>query len=241
METSGKKIPFVEKYQPLFLPLAILLGGAMVALAVYTSNGKKSSGTTAGAETGSGSDQQTADVSVDDDAVLGNADAKVTIIEFSDYQCPYCRAFWKNTFPQLKSEYIDKGLARFVYRDFPLDYHDMSQKYAEATECAADQNKFWEMHDKIFAEQEKKGSGTTISGITVKDVKKWAQQIGLDSGAFGQCLDSGKYADEVKKDFADAEKAGLDGIPSFVINGQLLVGAQPFSAFKTAIDKALAQ
>jgi protein-disulfide isomerase len=241
MEASTKKTPFVEKYQPLFLPLAILLGGAMVALAVYTSNGKTGSGSTAGAETGSSSDQQAVETSVDDDAVMGSADAKATIVEFSDYQCPYCRVFWKNTFPQLKSEYIDKGLVRFVYRDFPLDFHEMAQKYAEATECAADQDKFWEMHDKIFAEQEKKGSGTTISGITVDDVKKWAQQIGLDSAAFDQCLNSDKYAQEVKDDLADGEKAGVSGTPSFVINGQLLEGAQPFSAFKAVLDKVLAQ
>lgn len=99
-------------------------------------------------------------VSVDDDPVLGKADAPVTLIEFSDFQCPFCRAFWKEALQQIKKDYIDTGKAKFVYRDFPLSFHPLAKPYALAANCANDQGKFWEMHDKIFEEQAKKGEGT---------------------------------------------------------------------------------
>ena len=159
------------------------------------------------------------------------------MIEFSDYQCPFCRSFWRDSLTQLKKEYIDTGKVKFVYRDYPLSFHPMAQPFAEASECADDQGKYWQMHDKIFSEQEKKGQGTIT--LTFDDLKLWASQIGLDKNKFNKCLDSGKYKAEVQKDFDDGSKAGVSGTPSFFINGRLLVGAQPFSAFKAIIDEEL--
>lgn len=162
------------------------------------------------------------------DAVLGDKNAPVEIIEFSDYECPFCTRFYTNTLPQLKREYIDTGKAKLIYRDFPLDFHANAQKAAEAAECAGDEGKYYEMHDKLFEEG--------VSG-GVSAFKQYAKDIGLDTVNFDACLDSGKHASEVQKDFQDGQKAGVSGTPSFFINGKQLVGAQPFEAFKQIIEQ----
>jgi len=174
----------------------------------------------------------------DDDPFIGKENAPVTIIEFSDFQCPFCRRFYTQTLPQIKSQYIDTGKVKFVYRDYPLSFHPSAQIAAEAGECAEEQGKFWELHDKIFDEQGKQGSGTVQ--FTVTDLKQWAADIGLDTGKFNECVDSGKYTSEVQKDFADGSAAGVTGTPGFVINGKPLVGAQPFTVFQQIIDAELA-
>jgi len=168
----------------------------------------------------------------DDDAVLGDGNAPVTIVEFSDFQCPFCGKFYDETFPQLKKEYIDTGKVKLVYRDFPLSIHEMAQTYAEAGECAHEQGKFWEMHDKIFGEQK--------NGVaTIDTLKKWAKGLGVKEVQFNTCLDTHKYADEVAKDVKDGEAAGVQGTPSFFINGKLVVGAIPFSVLEKEIEAAL--
>ena len=177
------------------------------------------------------------DVSVDDDAFIGNPKAKVTVVEFSDFQCPFCRSFWSGAYQQIKKEYVDTGKIKFVFRDYPLPFHPAGQVSAESAECADEQGKFWEMHDKIFQEQTKQGTGTVTYGVT--ELKKWASQIGLDSAKFNQCLDSGKYKSEVEKDLADGSAYGVSGTPTLFINGKPVVGAQPFSVFKAVIDDEL--
>ncbi len=179
------------------------------------------------------------DVSADDDSFIGNEKAGVTVIEFSDFQCPFCRVFWSEAYQQIKKEYIDTGKIKFVYRDYPLPFHSAAQVSAEAAECADDQGKFWEMHDKIFGEQVKQGTGTITYGVV--ELKKWASQIGLNSKTFNQCLDSGKYKSEVEKDLADGSSYGVSGTPTLYINGNPVVGAQPFSVFKAIIDQELAK
>jgi protein-disulfide isomerase len=169
-------------------------------------------------------------VSADDDPVLGDADAPIEIIEFSDFECPFCSRFYTQTMPQIVSEYIDTGKAKLVFRDFPLSFHANAQKAHEAAECAKDQDKYWEMHDTIFENQQ---------AISVADLKGHAADLGLDSEAFDSCLDSGEKAAEVAKDLADGQAAGASGTPTFFINGVKLVGAQPFSAFKQTIDAQL--
>lgn len=177
------------------------------------------------------------EVSADDDAILGNKNAPVTIIEFSDFQCPFCRKFWKEALQQIKKEYIDTGKVKFVYRDFPLPFHPGAIPAAQAAECAKEQGKFWQMHDAIFEEQEKQGSGTIQFGAA--DLKTWAAKIGLSAAKFNQCLDSGKYQQEVEKDIADGSAVGVNGTPATFVNGVLVSGAQPFSVFKSAIEQAL--
>lgn len=229
----------------LFLPASILIAGLMIGGAVlYTSSGSPKTVANNGAaalQQVAGDTQQTGgiiNVSADDDAVLGNPNAPVTIIEFSDFQCPFCRKFWKETLPQIKKDYLLTGKARLVYRDFPLtQIHPGATPAAEGAECAKEQDKFWEMHDAIFEEQEKQGSGTVQ--FTADDVKKWAAKIGLNASKFNQCLDSGKYKQEIEKDLADGSAAGVTGTPAVFVNGRLIVGAQPFAAFKAVIDEEL--
>ncbi|MBI2173124.1 MAG: thioredoxin domain-containing protein [Candidatus Aenigmarchaeota archaeon] len=182
-------------------------------------------------------------VSLDDDPQLGDRNAKVMVIEFSDFQCPFCRRFYIQTLPQLEKDYIDTGKILFVYRDFPLDsIHPGARPAAAAAECADEQGKWKEYHDKIFDEQNKQGEGTVQLGVD--DLKKWASDIGLDTQQFNQCLDSNKYDAEVSKDFQDGVQAGVSGTPTFYIgspqNGYIeLVGAQPYSIIKQVIDQEL--
>jgi len=168
---------------------------------------------------------------VDDDPFLGDKKAPVTIVEFSDFQCPYCARFRQQTFDQIKQEYIDTGKVRFVYRDFPLSsIHPMAQKAAEAAECADEQDKFWEYHDGIFANQ---------ASLSIDNMKKWAKDLGLDSSKFNSCLDSEKYANEVRNDLSDATKTGGQGTPYFLVGNTQLSGAYPFDAFQQAIESQL--
>ena len=168
---------------------------------------------------------------VDDDPVLGNENAPVTIVEFSDFQCPYCKKFRDQTFDQLKEEYIDTGKVKLVYRDFPLSsIHPMAQKAAEAAECADEQGKFWEYHDKIYENQQL---------LNVDSLKQWASELGLDTTKFNSCLDSGKYTNEVKNDLNDATSSGGQGTPYFLVGNTQLSGAYPFDAFQQAIEAQL--
>jgi len=189
--------------------------------------------------------------SIDDDAVLGDANAQVTIIEFSDYQCSFCRKFWVETLPSIESQYIDTGKVKLVFRDFPLtSIHPMSQASAEAAESVRElggDEAYFEFHDKMFSEQNILDSGSVNGAVTktiqytIDDLKRWASELGYDISA---SLDSGKYRNEVLNDASDAQKAGIKGTPYFIIigsdgEGTALNGAQPFSAFKQVIDSKL--
>jgi protein-disulfide isomerase len=158
----------------------------------------------------------------------GPESAPITIVEYADYQCPYCtRAL--ASLKQVEEKYA--GKVRVVFRDFPLtQIHHDAQKAAEAGACANDQGKFWPMHDKLFANQTKLG---------VRDLKQHATDLGLDAAAFGTCLDSGQHAAEIKKSVEEGQRFGLSGTPSFFINGRLLVGAQPYEGFAQVIDEEL--
>jgi len=224
----------------LILPAAILIAGILISGSLFYNNLNKlnlGSKTAQIQQRAGAGDDGPVDVSADNDAMLGSKKAKVAIIEFSDFQCPFCRSFWKDTLPLIKKEYVDTGKAYFVYRDFPLSFHSGAQSAAEAAECARDQDKYWEFHDKIFGEQEKLGQGTIQFGV--EEIKKWARESGLDTAKFNQCLDSGKYKSEVEKDIADGSSAGVSGTPTLFVNGKKFVGAQPFLVFKAAIEEEL--
>ncbi len=171
----------------------------------------------------------------DDDSILGKTNAAVTLIEFTDYQCPFCARHFTQTFAQIKQEYVDTGKVKYIVRDFPLSIHPNAPKASEATECADDQDKFWEMHDALFEKQGLWSSAPNASEL----FKQYATELGLDADDFGSCLDSGKYTAEVQKDFTDGSSGGVTGTPAFFVNGKKLSGAQPFAAFKAAIDAEL--
>jgi protein-disulfide isomerase len=177
-------------------------------------------------------------IGVDDDPVLGSPNAKVLMIEFGDYQCPSCRMFWKDVEPRIKKEYIDTGKVKLVFRDFPIvQIHPEALLAAMAVDCSADQNKYWEYHDKVFREQYNQGDD--LVRFKAADLKKWAKDIGLDPAKFDQCLDSEKYKNEVLKDKADGDAVSVQGTPTFFINGHVIGGAQAYPAFKNLIDSLL--
>lgn len=159
------------------------------------------------------------------DHIRGDKSAKVTLIEYSDFQCPYCNKLE----PTLEKILIDyNGKVRLVYRSYPLiSIHQYAQKAAEAGECAADQGKFWEMHDKMFASQ---------PALAVTNLKSYAKDLGLNQTQFDSCLDSGKYASRVNQQSTEAEAAGLTGTPGTFINNQFINGAYPYETFKSVID-----
>lgn len=164
--------------------------------------------------------------------VKGNKDAKVTIVEFSDFECPFCSRYSTETFPQIDKTYIQTGKVRYVFHNFPLPMHANAQKAAEAAECAGAQGKFWEAHDKLFANQE---------NLTLADLKQYAASLGLKTADFNTCLDSGKFKDDVAADLSLGQSVGVSGTPAFFINGKLISGAMPFENFKQAIEAELAK
>lgn len=158
----------------------------------------------------------------------GPQGAPVTIVEFSDFECPYCvRA--EATVKQVLDAYGDK--IRLVYRDYPLPMHARAPKAAEAAHCAGDQQKYWEMHEKLFASGNK---------IDVSDLKKYAGELKLDQAKFDKCLDSGEKTNVVAEHKKAGEEAGVSGTPAFFVNGRMINGAQPLDAFKKVIDEELA-
>jgi len=186
------------------------------------------------------------EVSVDNDPVLGDKNARLTMIEFVDYECPFCKRFFDETLPQIKSDYIDTGKVKLVMRDLPLSFHQNAHKESQAAECARVQGgdtAYFKYHDEIFKRTTSNGTGLALDQLSVI-----ANDLGLNGSTLQECLDSEKYKAEVDKDLADASLYGANGTPTFFIGksdsqgkfqGTILVGAQPFAAFKTIIDEQL--
>ena len=164
----------------------------------------------------------------------GDPDAPVTIIEFADFQCPYCGRFFAQTEPQIDKAYLQSGKVRFGYFDFAFLGQE-SNWAAEAAECAADQNKFWEYHDMLYSSQ----AGENQGAFNKDNLKKFAKDLKLDTSAFNNCFDSGKYTQLIQDDSNTASSIGVRSTPTFLINGQPLIGAQPFEAFQRVIDPLL--
>jgi protein-disulfide isomerase len=163
-----------------------------------------------------------------DDPMKGPKNAPVTIVEFTDFQCPYCKRS-QETLKQVETTYADK--VKFVERQYPLPFHNRAKPAAEAALCAKEQGKFWEMHDKLFPSQSMEDA----------DIQRFAKEIGLNEKKFNKCLTEHKMMPRIETDIADGQKYGVRGTPHFFINGKPISGAQPFEAFKTAIDEELAK
>jgi protein-disulfide isomerase len=175
----------------------------------------------------------------------GDPNAPITITEFSDFQCPYCRLFYENTEAALMDRYVADGTVYFVYKSVGEFIGSESKAAAEAAYCAGDQGKFWEMHDIIFANQ----TGENVGAYSERRLEAMADELGLDRGEFDDCMSSGKYSDLADQDAKDATAAGIQATPSFVIsyevNGETktrtIQGAQSIDAFAQEIEAALAE
>ena len=161
------------------------------------------------------------------DLARGKADAPITLIEFSDFECPYCRRA-QSTLQAVEKLYGDK--VRFVFRHYPLPFHPQAPKASEASQCAADQNKFWPYHDALF---------TDGASLSLADLKKLAGTLGLDQAKFDQCLDSDQHKGRIAEDSAVGRDLGVTGTPTFFVNGVRLVGAIPLEEFQKTIDREL--
>jgi len=164
-----------------------------------------------------------------DDPVRGNPAAPITIVEFSDYQCPFC-ARVNPTLAKIRETYGDR--VKIVFKDYPLPNHPQAPKAAEAARCAGEQSKYWEMHDAMFANQR---------ALEVPSLKQTARAIGLDGTSFDQCLDSGKWQATIRAGSELGEQMGVNSTPSLYVNGRALIGAMPFENFKQIIDEELSR
>lgn len=169
---------------------------------------------------------------------LGKSNAKITVVEFSDFQCPFCERFFTDTFKQLNDAYIKTGKIKFYYRHYPLTtIHPNAQVSAEAAECANEQDRFWDYHDLLFKNQ------TTWSPLSstelIDSLVEYAGQLGLDTIQFTTCVNSHKYKEQVSADQAAGTAVQVSGTPTFFVNGYRMVGAQPFASLQKIIDQEL--
>lgn len=178
------------------------------------------------------------DVEVGNLPIKGDENAKVTIVEFSDFQCPFCKSFIDDTYQQLDEQYIKTGKVKFAFRHYPLTViHPNAPKAAEAAECANEQDKFWEYHDVLFKNQE---TWSPQSSTTFADsLTDYAGQVGLDTVQFRSCLDSGKYKQKVDDDLTAGQAIQVGGTPAFFINGKRVTGAVPFADLQKTIEEEL--
>lgn len=183
-------------------------------------------------------------VAVQGAPALGQDTARVTIVEFSDYQCPFCRRHSSDVLPEIVKDYVKSGKVRYVFRDFPIAaLHPQAHRLHEAAHCAGDQGQYWQMHDRLFEDSQR---------TDTKDLMARARALGLDGSRFERCLAEGVHAARVRQGVADGEKARVRGTPSFFLGlterdgapiqpRRLVVGAQPYEAFKQAIEGLLAE
>jgi protein-disulfide isomerase len=177
-------------------------------------------------------------VKADAQYVLGKSSAPLTLVAFTDYQCPFCGRFETTTFPELKKKFIDTGKVRYIIRDMPLEFHPYALKAAQSVHCAGDQGKYWEMKELVFKNQNK---------IDVDSLAGYAKDLSLNGDTFKSCMTEGKHLNEIGDAVKYAQSLGINGTPTFVlgkvegdsINGRVIVGAQPLEAFEAAINELL--
>ncbi len=220
------------------IPISIIIVGLIIGGAIFINGSGDSSkkniptGQTAqvlpnsGLPSGQPSAIQTFEITKSNH-IRGDFNAPVTLVEFSDFQCPFCGRH-EPTLNKILNDYPKQ--VRLVYKHFPLPFHQYGQKAAEASECADEQGKFWEYHDKLFENQ---------SDFSIDNFKKWAADLKLNTGQFNSCLDSGKYTNKVQADYQEGAQKGVNGTPATFINGQMISGALPYGSFQQVIDSIL--
>jgi len=236
----------------MFLPVSILIaavvvGGAIVFLTLYKGG---SAAVPAGGVGGNGNVVEATSTAANPaaamtlgsrDAILGNASATVTLIEYGDYQCPYCVEFFSQTQPQIIQNYVNTGKVRVVFRDFAFLGAE-STASANAAQCAEDQGKLWAYHDALYSAKlaDDNNGGSEDDGFyTTTEFVRLAQQVGLNIPTFTNCVNNNADANIVAQEKGAAADAGVDSTPSFIINGTMITGAQPYSVFQQALDAAL--
>ncbi len=222
MEENFDKTKFI-------LPGAILIAAVLVSGALLYVNSAK---LPAGQPTGGNNPKNNVQVTIGDSPVLGNKNAKITIIEFADFRCPFCERFYKDAEKQIIANYVNTGKAKLVFKHYAFLGQE-SVWASEAAECANEQGKFWEYHNWLYDNQ---ASESNLAYYSKANLIKYASKVGLNSAQFSSCLNSDKYSTRVAADLSQGKDAGVNGTPTVLINGQSIVGAQPFSAFKAVID-----
>lgn len=233
---------FPSRILSVLIPLAFVLGlgsgyllwgrgSANAAQATAAADSAGGQSPAAAQATSAGEQQVTRyDVPVDDDPSLGPENAAITIIEFSDFECPFCTRWHAEVWSRIQQAYPTQ--VRLVYRDFPLSsIHSSAIPAAEAANCAGEQGAYWEYHDRLFLGEK---------GLSREAFDQYASELGLDADKFTQCVEGRRYKDEVASDYNYAMNLGVRSTPTFFINGIALVGAQPYEVFKEVIDKELA-
>ena len=235
------------------IPIAIIVAGVLISAGIYfglSNNNPPDGNVLSGQETPAAQPTEApliVDVSIDDDPVKGDDSAPVTIIEFSDYECPYCQSSFEQSIKTIYTEYVDTGKVKYVFRDLPLYFHDpAATREAIAANCAREQgddNTYYLFHDYIFT-----NTPTNGVGISNEKLGEYATELGLNADEFIDCIEKEKYIDEVENDLADAQAIGANGTPTYfigktttsgVIEGERVVGAQPYANIKAVIDSYL--
>jgi len=242
-----------SRKRDMFLPVSILIAAVMVGGAIVFATLYKG-GSVAAPAGGAGNNNVVAATSTaanpaaamtlgPRDAILGNASATVTLIEYGDYQCPYCVQFFSETQPQIIQNYVNTGKVRVVFRDFAF-LGPESTAAANAAQCAEDQNKRWAYHDALYnakSADDNNGGSEDDGFYTTAEFLRLAQRVGLNIPTFTSCINNSTDANIVAQEKGDAANAGINSTPSFIINGQMLTppGAQPYSVFQAVLDAAL--
>lgn len=170
-------------------------------------------------------------------AVKGDKNAKVTVVEFTDYQCPFCSRYYTDAYGKIVKDYVDTGKTQYIFMDLPLPFHPNAKQAALAARCAGDQDTYWEMHDVLFEKQ----TEWSEESDPAEAFKQYAKELGLKTNDFNACYDEGKYNEAIDEALTLAQSVGANGTPTFYINNKQLVGALPFSEFQKALDEALAE
>jgi len=236
-----KKFPLPHSYTP-FLVLLLIVASFLLGM-LYTKIQYLEQGSLAAAPSQAGTQQPQqpaagakVDVAVGNLPVMGDKNAKVKVVEFADFQCPFCKQWFSEVEPSLIKDYVKTGKVAFYWRDYPFLGQE-SNLSANAARCANEQGKFWEFHDYLYDHQGQENSGA----FSADNLKQFGASLGLNVDQFNNCVDSNKYNTDATKDMSDGQKAGVSGTPTIFINGISIVGAQPYSAFKTIIDQELAK
>jgi len=234
--TEEKKIKPV--YSQFILPGAILLAAILISGTLILTRGQTTGSNNIAQVGGQVAQPSVGPVDIQisaDDHILGNKNAKVTIVEFADFRCPFCERWYTQVGQQLISDYVNTGKARFIFKNYAF-LGPQSVLASEAAECATDQGKFWQYHDWLYGNQ---APESDLGYYSKDNLVKYAGKVGLNTSQFSSCLDAGKYSKKVSEDLAYGQKIGVTGTPTTFINGQMIVGAQPYETFKTAIENAL--